>query len=269
MTHRCCGERCEHHEHQPRARPWPPRGTEAISAVTRVTDTPSTTGVQAMTAMRGTTARTQSTQGHQCGCAPSPSAPAAAATPCGYRCHDHGGHDGDGYGDGGGKGDDGTTVGWNNPGRPGRHCGTSTGQVPGGYVRPGELRLQAARTNGPASEATSTCRSCSSAPTPATWALGRWSAPSGRAQTSCCVAGVDPAVAPPVPPALGETAVAGVSNTVYAHVWNFGLSQAPNVVVEFYWCDPTLGIGPAGAHLIGQTDRSRSARGGAAARTRW
>jgi hypothetical protein len=75
------------------------------------------------------------------------------------------------------------------------------------------------------------------------------------------MAGVDPSVAPPVPPALGETALAGQSNTVYAHVWNFGLSQAPNVVVEFYWCDPTLGIGPTGANLIGQTMVALGARG--------
>jgi hypothetical protein len=75
------------------------------------------------------------------------------------------------------------------------------------------------------------------------------------------LAGVDPSVAPPVPPELGQTALAGLPNTVYAHVWNFGLSQAPNVVVEFYWCDPTLGIGPTGAHLIGQTMVSLGARG--------
>src|SRR5689334_24468853 len=43
--------------------------------------------------------------------------------------HDHdGGHDGHGgHGGGGGHGgDDGTTVGWHNPKRPGHHCGTST-----------------------------------------------------------------------------------------------------------------------------------------------
>jgi hypothetical protein len=75
------------------------------------------------------------------------------------------------------------------------------------------------------------------------------------------LAGVDPSMAPPVPPELGQTALAGLPNTVYAHIWNFGLSQAPNVVVEFYWCDPTLGIGPAGANLIGQTMVALGARG--------
>jgi hypothetical protein len=55
--------------------------------------------------------------------------------------------------------------------------------------------------------------------------------------------------------------MAGRPNTLYAHVWNFGLSSAPNVIVEFYWCDPTLGIGPVGANLIGQTMASIGARG--------
>ena len=49
-----------------------------------------------------------------------------------------------------------------------------------------------------------------------------------------------------VPPDLGQTAQAGKPTTLYAHVWNFGISDAPNVVVEFYWCDLTLGFnGPA------------------------
>ncbi len=67
------------------------------------------------------------------------------------------------------------------------------------------------------------------------------------------MAGVAPADAPPVPPALGQTALAGAPNTIYAHVWNFGQSSAPQTVVEFYWCDPSLGIGAQSAHLIGQT----------------
>jgi hypothetical protein len=75
------------------------------------------------------------------------------------------------------------------------------------------------------------------------------------------LAGVDPAVAPAIPPALGETALAAQPNTLYAHVWNFGLAQAPNVIVEFYWCDPALGIGPSSANLIGQTMLSLGARG--------
>ena len=67
------------------------------------------------------------------------------------------------------------------------------------------------------------------------------------------LADTDPAVAPPIPPELGQTAHAGKPTTLYAHVWNFGIAQAPNVVVEFYWCDPALGINATGAHLIGVT----------------
>jgi hypothetical protein len=77
------------------------------------------------------------------------------------------------------------------------------------------------------------------------------------------LAGVDPAAAPRVPPELGQTALAGRPNTLYAHVWNFGIAPASAVVVEFYWCDPTLGIGPSGAHLIGHTSVALGARGSA------
>jgi hypothetical protein len=81
------------------------------------------------------------------------------------------------------------------------------------------------------------------------------------------LAGVEPSLAPDVPPPhlLGQTALAGLPNTVYAHVWNFGHAQAPEVVVEFHWCDPTLGIGPGSAHLIGQKTTSLGARGSGAA----
>jgi hypothetical protein len=75
------------------------------------------------------------------------------------------------------------------------------------------------------------------------------------------LADTDPAVAPPVPPELGQTALAGKPTTLYAHVWNFGIAQAPNVVVEFYWCDPALGINATGAHFIGVALASLGARG--------
>jgi len=67
------------------------------------------------------------------------------------------------------------------------------------------------------------------------------------------LAGVSPGDAPGVPPQLGQTALANAPNTVYAHVWNFGKAAANEVVVEFYWMDPSLGINGGGAHLIGQT----------------
>jgi hypothetical protein len=66
------------------------------------------------------------------------------------------------------------------------------------------------------------------------------------------LAGVLPQDAPDVPAELGQTALANAPNTVYAHVWNFGKSAAREVVVEFYWLDPALGITGGGTHLIGQ-----------------
>jgi hypothetical protein len=75
------------------------------------------------------------------------------------------------------------------------------------------------------------------------------------------LSGTDPSAAPAVPTQLGQTAQAGVPNTVYAHVWNFGQSSAPQVVVDFFWCNPSLGIGPQSAHMIGQSVISLGARG--------
>src|SRR5439155_16702384 len=45
------------------------------------------------------------------------------------------------------------------------------------------------------------------------------------------LAGVGPAHAPAVPPKLGETALANRSNTIYAHVWNFGNCAAAEIIV--------------------------------------
>jgi hypothetical protein len=75
------------------------------------------------------------------------------------------------------------------------------------------------------------------------------------------LAGVHPKDAPPIPPQLGETALAHQPNTVYAHVWNFGRAAAHDIVVEFYWCDPTLGFNPNRAHLIGRATAHLGARG--------
>jgi hypothetical protein len=73
--------------------------------------------------------------------------------------------------------------------------------------------------------------------------------------------GVSPAFAPPVPPKLGDTALANQPNTIYAHVWNFGNSGASEVIVEFYWCDPSLGVNNASVHLISQEEIALGAKG--------
>lgn len=75
------------------------------------------------------------------------------------------------------------------------------------------------------------------------------------------VAGVGPDLAPPIPSQLGAVAKAGLPNTVYAHVWNFGQAPAHEVIVEFYWCDPSLGINPTSAHLIGTGLTNLGAKG--------
>ena len=73
------------------------------------------------------------------------------------------------------------------------------------------------------------------------------------------LAGVPPGLAPSLPPALGQTALAGQPNTLYAHVWNFGHAAANEVIVEFYWMDPSLGVSEI--HLIAQTFMTLGAKG--------
>lgn len=154
----------------------------------------------------------------------------------------------------------GITLGWKNPNRPARHYGTSTGVIPNGQLDPcdfstppwnswpgtrGDLFLPFLFLRANAGD-------LGARPVVGPF----WESPD-----ILLLADVDPAVAPPVPPELGQTAHAGKATTLYAHVWNFGIAQAPNVVVEFYWCDPTLGINATGAHLIGVTAVALGARG--------
>src|SRR5450759_1192690 len=73
--------------------------------------------------------------------------------------------------------------------------------------------------------------------------------------------GVDPGHAPALPPDLGGVAQAGADNTLYAHVWNLGQAPAADVLVEFYWFNPSLGFSGDAANLIGVTWTDVSARG--------
>jgi hypothetical protein len=59
--------------------------------------------------------------------------------------------------------------------------------------------------------------------------------------------------APAVPANLGGMAQAGVPNTIFAHVWNLGNAPAFDVIVEFYWFNPTLGIELSDANYIGRS----------------
>ena len=64
---------------------------------------------------------------------------------------------------------------------------------------------------------------------------------------------MEAAIAPTKPPTLGGVAVAGKPNTLWARVWNLGLAPGVNVRVEFYWCNPSLGINSVNAQFIGAT----------------
>lgn len=177
---------------------------------------------------------------------------------CGDR-HGHG-HDyrrGDGKGGGRGRG---TTLGWKNPNRPGRQYGWTTGQVPGGQLDPCDFSTPP-WNEWPGDRADLYLPFLFMRANAGDLGARPVVGPFWESPDILLLAGADPATAPPVPPELGQTALAGKPNTLYAHVWNFGLAAAPNVVVEFYWCDPTLGIGPAGAHLVGVTMVSLGARG--------
>jgi hypothetical protein len=64
---------------------------------------------------------------------------------------------------------------------------------------------------------------------------------------------LDATIAPATPTTLGGVAMAGVPNTLWAHVWNLGRSPVYNARVEFYWFNPCLGFNRAAANLIGVT----------------
>jgi hypothetical protein len=75
--------------------------------------------------------------------------------------------------------------------------------------------------------------------------------------------GVDPAAAPDIPPTLAGIAQAGEPNTLYAHIWNFGNAAANEVIVEFYWVNPSLGINANSVVLVAQTATAIGAKGSA------
>lgn len=163
----------------------------------------------------------------------------------GHDCHD-GGHHGGTEDDGGGK--DGGQGGH----RPGRHPGKDTGGLDG-PLEPGEVTTPVApgEWKGPRKDQQLPFLFLRANPgdTGTRPVVGPfWESPDVY-----ILAGTAPSAAPAVPPQLGQTALAGTQNTVYAHVWNLGLGPAREVVVEFYWCDPSLGFNPVGAHLIGST----------------
>lgn len=147
------------------------------------------------------------------------------------------------------------------PARPTRHTGDSAGTLDDSPITRGDLTSRPPATSWPGERKDSQlpflflrANAGDTGSRPAAGAF--WESPD-----VLLLAGVAPSAAPPVPPALGQVALAGKPNTVYAHVWNFGYAAAHDITVEFYWCDPTLGINGASAQLIGRKHTSLGARG--------
>lgn len=178
---------------------------------------------------------------------------------CECQVHEHS-YDGVGTSSGVDTRSGGITLGWKNPNRPARHYGTSTGVIPNGQLDPCDFSTPPWNSwPGPRGDLflpflflRANAGDLGARPVVGPF----WESPD-----ILLLADTDPAVAPSIPPELGQTAQAGKPTTLYAHVWNFGIAQAPNVVVEFYWCDPALGINATGAHLIGVTVVALGARG--------
>jgi hypothetical protein len=77
--------------------------------------------------------------------------------------------------------------------------------------------------------------------------------------------GVPPDDAPDVPAALGGIAKANDDNTVYAHIWNLGLAPAYDVLVEFFWFNPSLAFAIKEENKIGHRWVDLGGRGSARA----
>ena len=157
----------------------------------------------------------------------------------------HGGHGGDG--------------------RPGKTVGTSRGEIDGSAVTPADLHGTHPSDSWPGAR--------KDMPVPMLFLRANPGDNGSRPVVGCfwespdihILAGISPTDAPDVPSVLGQTALAGVPNTVYAHVWNFGRGAAHDITVEFWWLDPSLGVTEAGLHPIGQTPLSLGARGSGSA----
>lgn len=169
---------------------------------------------------------------------------------CHGSCH-CGGHGGGGHGggDGGGEGGDGGGV---RPGRPTRTPGHDRGDLDGSPVTIGDVTGRPPRNSWPGPRKDLTLPYLFLRANPGDTGTRPAVGPFWESPDVYLLAGVHPSAAPPIPPELGQTALAGQPNTVYAHVWNFGRQAAHDVVVEFYWCNPSLGFNPTSAHLIGR-----------------
>ena len=150
----------------------------------------------------------------------------------------------------GGQGGQGNQGGGDVPGRPTRQPGTSTGTADGHPVTPGDL-VPLPPTVWPGVRKNLHLPFLFLRANPGDTGTRPVSGPFWESPDVYILAGVAPDAAPAIPPALGQVAQAGADNTVYAHVWNLGRAPAREVVVEFYWCNPSLGFNPTGLTKIG------------------
>jgi hypothetical protein len=149
------------------------------------------------------------------------------------------------------------------PGRPGHVTGTTDNTIGGGILTPGDVITVVTRPPtvwpGPRTKLylpylfiRANAGDAGTRPVSGVF----WESPD-----ILVMPGVDPPHAPPIPPDLGGVAQAGADNTLYAHVWNLGQAPATDVLVEFYWFNPSLGFSGDQAHLIGVTWTDLAARG--------
>jgi hypothetical protein len=145
--------------------------------------------------------------------------------------------------------------------RPGKTVGTSRGEIDGSPVTPGDLHARHPADSWPGSRKDMPVPMLFLRANPGDNGTRPVVGPFWESPDIHILAGIAPADAPDAPTVLGQTALAGAPNTVYAHVWNFGRGAARDITVEFWWLDPSLGVSPAGLHPIGQAPLALGARG--------
>jgi hypothetical protein len=148
-----------------------------------------------------------------------------------------------------------------NPNRPTRHPGTSTGPLTGLPLTPGQITTPLPPRTWPGTRPQLWLPYLFLRANPGDTGARPVVGPFWESPDIYILAGVPPSTAPDVPAQLGQVALAGQDNTVYAHVWNLGRTAARNVYVEFSWCNPALGIDAAGITRIGYTWTALGARG--------
>jgi hypothetical protein len=148
-----------------------------------------------------------------------------------------------------------------NPNRPGKTVGTSTGSLDGSPLKPSDLDNPPGGTSWTGERKRQYLPFLFLRANAGDTGTRRvvdafWESPD-----IVVLPGISPSLAPDIPSKFGDVALAGVDNTVYAHVWNLGRAPAHEVMVEFFWVNPSLGISGSSATRIGETWVALGARG--------